>query len=218
MVELIKRGSWLAYGTTLIVDDENAAAQLKSLGKDGVSREDSYVANLTSKVGGCDSTRTLNLLVIRDGEERTVEREITVDDLPYEFYGATFDENTQPGSYEETVTVTADGGGCTATIHLVLTVKDDSGTGYEPATREVTELILAPNPVNAGEAVYLHMELTDAERDGLMVEVYSSNGMLVQRFRPEGEPVTVSVNAAGVYVVRVVDGEGKVRQGKLIVK
>ena len=185
---------------------------------EGVYREDQYVANHKSNVGGCDSTRTLNLLVIRDGEERTVEREITVDDLPYEFYGATFDENTQPGSYEETVTVTADGGGCTATIHLVLTVKDDSGTGYEPATREVTELILAPNPVNAGEAVYLYMELTDAERDGLMVEVYSSNGMLVQRFRPEGEPVTVSVNAAGVYVVRVVDGEGKVRQGKLIVK
>ena len=35
MVELIKSGAWLAYGTTLIVDDENAAAQLKSLGKDG---------------------------------------------------------------------------------------------------------------------------------------------------------------------------------------
>ncbi len=40
MVELIKNGAFLAYGNTLIEDNEGAMTQLKALGKDGISKED----------------------------------------------------------------------------------------------------------------------------------------------------------------------------------
>lgn len=185
---------------------------------DGLSRENQYTAKLTSKVGGCDSTRTLNLLVIRDGEERTVKREISVLDLPYGFYGEEFGEQTEPGVYNRTVTVTADGGGCSATIHLELTVNDiDDGSGIKNV-KEISTLVLAPNPVGAGESVYLSMELTAQEREDLVVEVYDSKGMLVERFIPTTEPIIISVSNTGLHVVRVIDGKGNVRQGKLIVK
>ncbi|MBE6611728.1 MAG: hydratase [Ruminococcaceae bacterium] len=40
MVKLIKGGAYLAYGNTLIEDNENAAQQLKALGKDGITKEE----------------------------------------------------------------------------------------------------------------------------------------------------------------------------------
>ncbi len=40
MVELIRTGAYLAYGNTLIADDGSAAAQLKALGREDVTKED----------------------------------------------------------------------------------------------------------------------------------------------------------------------------------
>ncbi|MBQ2707229.1 MAG: hydratase, partial [Clostridia bacterium] len=40
MIELIHSGAYLAYGNTLIEDNEQAAMQLKAMGKDGISKED----------------------------------------------------------------------------------------------------------------------------------------------------------------------------------
>ena len=40
MVELLRNGAYLAYGNTLIEDNESAAPQLKALGKDGVTKEE----------------------------------------------------------------------------------------------------------------------------------------------------------------------------------
>ena len=65
MVELIKRASWLAYGTTLIVDDENAAAQLKSLGKDGVSREDAKNNTIAASILSAHNTGDADNLKIK---------------------------------------------------------------------------------------------------------------------------------------------------------
>jgi len=40
MIELIHSGAYLAYGNTLIEDNEQAAMQLKAMGKDGISKDD----------------------------------------------------------------------------------------------------------------------------------------------------------------------------------
>ncbi len=40
MIELIQNGAYLAYGNTLIEDNENAAVQLKAFGKENASKED----------------------------------------------------------------------------------------------------------------------------------------------------------------------------------
>ena len=39
MVEVIKKGAYLAYGNTLIVDNGGAENQLRSLGKDNTTAE-----------------------------------------------------------------------------------------------------------------------------------------------------------------------------------
>ena len=79
--------------------------------------------------------------------------------------------------------------------------------------------MLTPNPVRIHESVRVHLELTAAEREGLTVQVYSNSGALIRQYEPEGEPVTVDgLDAAGVYVVRIVDGLGNVYTGKIIVR
>lgn len=40
MVEVIKKGAYLAYGNTLIVDNGGAENQLRSLGKDNITKEE----------------------------------------------------------------------------------------------------------------------------------------------------------------------------------
>ena len=180
--------------------------------------ERDYHLTETSDLTGCDSLVTLNLLVINPGEtEREVTRNITVGQLPYNFYGDEYDENTAPGQYTGEVTVTSESGACSMTVKYTLNVGD-----IEPGTDNVTEpgeLILTPNPVRVHETVMLHLDLTAAERDGLTVSVYGSTGALIERFAPDSEPIVIDgLDAAGVYMVRVTDGLGHVYQGKIIVR
>ena len=180
--------------------------------------ERDYHLTETSDLTGCDSLVTLNLLVINPGEtEREVTRNITVGQLPYNFYGDEYDENTAPGQYTGEVTVTSESGACSMTVKYTLNVGD-----IEPGTDNVTapgELILTPNPVRVHETVMLHLDLTAAERDGLTVSVYGSTGALIKRFAPDSEPIVIDgLDAAGVYMVRVTDGLGQVYQGKIIVR
>ena len=180
--------------------------------------ERDYHLTETSDLTGCDSLVTLNLLVINPGEtEREVTRNITVGQLPYNFYGDEYDENTAPGQYTGEVTVTSESGACSMTVKYTLNVGD-----IEPGTDNVTapgELILTPNPVRVHETVMLHLDLTAAERDGLTVSVYGSTGALIERFAPDSEPIVIDgLDAAGVYMVRVTDGLGHIYQGKIIVR
>ncbi len=172
--------------------------------------ERDYHLTETSDLTGCDSLVTLNLLVINPGEtEREVTRNITVGQLPYNFYGDEYDENTAPGQYTGEVTVTSESGACSMTVKYTLNVGD-----IEPGTDNVTapgELILTPNPVRVHETVMLHLDLTAAERDGLTVSVYGSTGALIERFAPDSEPIVIDgLDAAGVYMVRVTDGLGHI--------
>ena len=166
---------------------------------------------------GCDSLVTLNLIVIRDGEtSRDVTRRITLDQLPYEFYGETFGTDTKPGTYERDVKVTSVSGSCSMNVHLTLEVEDE--TGIIPA-REIKELALTPNPVRIHETVKVHIDLTPQRLAGLTVQVFNSTGALVQSLSPETEPIVINgLHTAGVYMVRVIDGLGDMYQGKIIVR
>lgn len=76
-----------------------------------VVAENSYTKTLKSALGGCDSILTLNLMVINPGEtEREITRNITVEQLPYSFYGKEYDENTEVGTYTGEVTVASGSG------------------------------------------------------------------------------------------------------------
>ncbi len=182
-----------------------------------VQAENTYPKTEVSRLTGCDSLVTLNLLVIRDGEtEREVTRDITVDQLPYSFYGEEYDENTRPGTYTGQVNVTSESGSCSMTVNYTLNIGDPTDWN---STGTAEELVITPNPVRLHETVMLLLDLTAAAREGMTVSVYNSTGALVGRFTPDSEPIVIGgFDTAGVYMVRVVDGLGNVYQGKVIVR
>lgn len=175
---------------------------------------------LTRKsVHGCDSLVGLNLVVIKDGETVEVTRSITLDDLPFDYHGHLFDANTAEGVHTADVPVKSQSGECAGTIHLTLYVNyEPMGNGTVDADSRI--MTLTPNPVKAGEQITIDVDLTDAERNGAMVEVYNAAGVKTYSFETDGmNPITMSCNfAPGVYVVRLTDGTGKTYYGKVIVR
>ena len=65
MVELIKNGAYLAYGNTLIEDNESAPAQLRSLGKDGVTKEDAKRQTMAYSILSAHNTGSEDELKIK---------------------------------------------------------------------------------------------------------------------------------------------------------
>ena len=180
----------------------------------GELTESMYTTVTAKSSHGCDSTVTLHLAVIDDGFAEDWTIEIEKSDLPYTVFGHEFPATLPEGTYTEVITVSADG--CEGTINLTLKVGETSGNN---TTYTIGDMILAPNPVKAGESVEVHLDLTDEEREGLTVRVYNNVGALIQSFRPEGDPITIDgLNVSGVYLVRVDDGKGRIYQGKIIVK
>ena len=180
----------------------------------GELTESMYTTVTAKSSHGCDSVVTLHLAVIDDGFAEDWTIEIEKSDLPYTVFGHEFPATLPEGTYTEVITVSADG--CEGTINLTLKVGETSGNN---TTYTIGDMILAPNPVKAGESVEVHLDLTDEEREGLTVRVYNNVGALIQSFRPEGDPITIDgLNVSGVYLVRVDDGKGRIYQGKIIVK
>ena len=184
----------------------------------GVTEEGTYTNPLTSTVGGCDSTVTITLIAL-GGDTVRVTDSITTEELPYTIDGTdiTYEAGTEPGTYTDTVeiSVSTEAGECSDV--LIHTLVIDDVTAFNAA--EVKELMLTPNPVRVHESVMVHLDLTQAERKGLTVQVFSSTGSLMRQFTPDGEPITIDgLDAAGVYMVRIVDGLGKVYTGKVIVR
>lgn len=84
-------------------------------------------------------------MIVNNGETRDVERTITMDQLPYEFYGEVFGEDTEEGVYKREVTVSASDG-CTATINLTLTVGEPGVDGLNGAA--IQSLVPDWKPLN----------------------------------------------------------------------
>lgn len=180
-------------------------------GFEGLSKTGTYTLNLKS-VDDCDSTIVLNLTVL-EGDTTYVEFEITTEQLPYEYETLYYDESTEPGVYVDTITINRDGN-VFVVVHT-LTVKQ--GT---PVDNVVDfDLIMIPNPVRVNNTLYINAQFTIEERSGLIVEVFNAVGQRVYMDAPSIYPIEINgLNNSGVYVVRVVTGNGNLYQGKVIVK
>ena len=175
----------------------------------GISRQGTYTLNLKS-VDGCDSVVTLNLLVLKD-ETNYVEYEITTDDLPYSYYSINYDENTKPGTYTDTITVTVDGVDYVVVHTLIISLP--SGLG----AITVQDLVLAPNPVKASETLYVINDFSLEERNGLRFELFNSMGQCVYVGEPNAYPIAIEgMSQTGIYILRIVTGTGSVYQGKVL--
>lgn len=78
---------------------------------------------------------------------------------------------------------------------------------------------MVPNPVKVNNTLYVEAEFTVNGRKGMLVEVFNAVGQLVVVDTPEVYPVAINgLSERGVYIVRIVTGEGNVYQGKVIVQ
>lgn len=170
-----------------------------------------YTLPLTS-VDGCDSTITLNLTVL-NGETIQVVDTITTAELPYDYMDLHYDVATAPGTYKETIVIEAEN--CKDIIeHTLVVVLADAIDNVEQ-----TDLMLIPNPVNANSTLYVEADFTANERKDMLVEVFNAVGQRVYAETPVVYPIAIDgLTERGVYVVRIITGEGTMYQGKVVVK
>lgn len=168
--------------------------------------------NELKSVEGCDSTITLNLTVL-SGDTTRVEFTITTDDLPYEYQGLYFDKTTKPGTYVDTIVIETEN--CEEVIIHTLIVEQ----GVAVDNVNSYDLIMVPNPVTVNGTLYINAEFTPEERDGLVVEVFNAIGQRVYVEYPSIYPIEITGLAErGMYVVRIIAGDGKAYTGKIIVE
>ena len=180
-------------------------------GFSGIPVGGSYTLPLTS-VGGCDSTIVLNLMELTD-DTIYVSQKITTRELPYTFGSKVYDEKTNLGIHKDEIYVERDN--CSSVVVLTLEV----GEAVAVDNVSLADLTLYPNPVVAGEPIYIDGEFTAKELNGMQVEIYSMLGQRVAHFEPYEQPILVEgLEERGLYIVRVIAGNGTIYQGKIIVK
>ena len=178
-------------------------------GFNGISRQGTYTLPLKS-VDGCDSTITLNLLVLKS-DTTYVEKEITVHDLPYEYEGLYYGENTTPGTYVDTIYVTIEGIDYVIIHTLIVRLSDMVDNVI------VQKLIMVPNPLKANQTLYIINDFTIEEKASLYVEMFDARGQRVLFNEPGSYPISIDyLNQSGIYIVRIVTGTGRVYMGKIL--
>jgi hypothetical protein len=178
----------------------------------GLTKQNTYTLPLTS-VDGCDSTLTLNLTVL-SADTTYVTTEITTNDLPFEYETLYYDENTQPGTYIDTLDIMNEDGSKYVIIHTLIVHVYDAVDNIS-----VNDLMLLPNPVNVNNTLLVSAEFTSEESVGLYVEVFNAVGQRVYVDTPSVYPIQISgLSERGIYMVRVTTGTGKLYHGKVVVK
>lgn len=165
--------------------------------------------------GGCDSVIILTLTVVPEIPITNDAVTIKESDLPYNYKNQhTFPIGTKSGNYTVTFKSVQ---GCDSVVNLKLTV--GSGVGVPYLDVFANELIIEPNPINAGGQVQLKYNFVPEDFQNMKVEVFNGLGVCVHINYLEKEPVVLSnLHESGVYMIRITTGRNKVLYGKLIVQ
>jgi hypothetical protein len=178
----------------------------------GLAFDGVYTLPLKS-ADGCDSTLTLNLVVI-NSDTTYVETEITTNDLPFEYYDVYYDENTEPGVYIDTIYMDLDSCENCVIIHTLTILVADAVNDVR-----IYNVSLVPNPIKANEVLYVNADFTELESKGLIVSVFNTLGECVYIDKPMMYPIKIEdLDQTGFYIVRILTGDGKTYQGKIIVE
>jgi hypothetical protein len=142
-----------------------------------------------------------------------LEKTITTDELPYDYETIHYGEDTKPGVYVDTIKVEKDG----KEYVIIHTLTIEQGTAVDVV--KDFDLIMVPNPLKANSILFINAEFSDEERNGLVVEVFNAVGQCIYMETPTVYPIAVDgLNTTGVYVVRVITGNGKSYLDKVIVE
>lgn len=180
-------------------------------GFENITTSGVHLRKLTS-VEGCDSTITLNLTVLT-GDTTRIEKRITTDELPYEYKGLYYDKSTLPDTYVDTIVIKT--GNCEEVIiHTLIVELADAIDNVN-----TVDLVMIPNPVAVNGTIYINAEFSAEERDGMRVEVFNAIGQCVYVDTPSIYPIEIGgLQERGMYIVRIITGNGKCYSDKLIVE
>ena len=176
----------------------------------GVPKEGTYTLPLKS-VGGCDSTIVLNLYEL-DDDTIYVEQKITLDQLPYTFVSKTYGKDTELGIYTDEFFIEREG--CSSVVVLKLEV----GESVNVEDVVSAEWLLYPNPMQAGEMLYIEGNFSQEELDGMQIEIYTMLGSCIYSSQFSVLGSQLSIEDRGLYIVRLIAGNGNVYQSKVIVQ
>jgi len=94
---------------------------------------------------------------------------------------------------------------CPAFVYGAFTV----GTGNSPKKIDpVKNIVFAPNPVSTN----LHIQTIEV--DNYIYEIYSTEGVVIQKGRIKNSNVDVSSLPTGAYIMTVFDSNRKIATGK----
>lgn len=163
-----------------------------------VFKAGTYFMELTTAQGN-DSIVRLDLTV---NPVYHVEEEVVAVEFPFEYEGVVFD---RPGTFVLPFQTAA---ACDSVWEVTV-------TPYEG----LRELLISPQPASRTQRVSLYYPFTQAEQRGVVVEVYTIGGSLLQSKRPTRFPIELDpFPTDGTYMVKITLGTGEVLSGKIIIR
>lgn len=163
-----------------------------------VFRAGTYFQELVGQQGN-DSIVRLDLTV---NPVFHVEEEVVATGFPFEYQGVVFDK---PGTHVLPFQTAA---ACDSLWEVTV-------IPYEG----LRELLISPQPATRSQQVSLYFPFTNQEQQGIIVEVYTLSGSLIQAKRPTRFPIELDpFTTAGTYMVKITMGTGEVLTGKLVVR
>ena len=155
-------------------------------------------------VGGCDSVTRLDVTLIPTKHAYDTVR---TTDKYYIYNGQTL---TSTGDYSETLEAN-DEYACDSVNHLHIEFVTEDGLDDVM----VKELVIAPNPTGIGVTTYADGNWTGEAT----IEITDNAGRTVYRGKVTGRPVQIEgLAVSGVYIVRVIEEDGTVHTGRLMVR
>lgn len=161
---------------------------------------------------GCDSTIILRLTVL-DADTTFVYDTITVNELPYTFYGKEYDATTSAGVYVDTITTSVGEGECEGVIIATLTINPETGI----LSAEYGQLQIVPTLIEKGGSV--RITGTTTADQSFKVEVYNMLGQIV--YSKEDYQVEETIQAftvSGMYLIKGYNDKGELMFGQVLVK
>ena len=99
---------------------------------------------------------------------------------------------------------------------VVLTLEVEEAVSVENVA--LTSLTLYPNPVVAGETIYIDGDIPTNELNDLRIEVYNMLGACIYSVQQSSLETQLSIDDRGIYIVRLITTKGNIYTGKIIVK
>jgi hypothetical protein len=170
-----------------------------------------YTYSMTSTI--CDSVVELTLNVINTILVK-LDSTFCWRDLPKTIGDVTYYPG-YPEGYQDVVQTFVTDLGCDSIISTLVYIDDCVGTD----DAQIRKLTIYPNPSETNGVVYVDVELSAEEKQGLLIDVISTSGKVLRTVYPNSYPIEIDgFNTSGVYILQMRTGTNEIIYGKLIVQ